>query len=151
MSVAEWFGLDPFAKKFVPGPGFTGTTHEPISIGDVTDSIVTGGTFTWYRLFHFGGTPNIQGVELKTYVLIVRGFTTSSGLGATNSILLPQPFDNTFKVYRLFYDTMSTAKANYTASVNSTSDGIVVNFSVIAPDATTLIVNDGFMFLVWGF
>jgi hypothetical protein len=45
---------------------------------------------------------------------------------------------------------MSTANANYTASVNATSDGIVVNFSVIAPDATTPIVNDGFMFLVGG-
>jgi hypothetical protein len=65
MSVAEWFDLDLLTKKFVPGPGFTGTTHEPISSGNVTGSIVTGGTFTWYRLFHFGGTVNTQGVELK--------------------------------------------------------------------------------------
>jgi hypothetical protein len=45
---------------------------------------------------------------------------------------------------------MSTAQANYTASVNSTSTGIIVNFAVIGPDALTPIANDGFMFLVWG-
>jgi hypothetical protein len=148
MSVAEWFGLTPLPKKFVPGPGFSGTTHEPVLSGNVTGSIVTGRTFTWYRIFHFGGTPNNQGVELKTYVLVVRVFTTSSGLGATDPIPLPQAFDNSFKVYKLFYDSMSTAKANYTASVNSTGNGIIVNFSVIGPDAMTLIVNDAFMFLV---
>jgi hypothetical protein len=150
MSVAKWFGLNPLSKRFVPGPGFSGSTHQPVSSGNVTGSIVTGGTFTWYRLYHFGGTPNNQGVELKTFVLVVRVFTTSSGLGATNSIPLPQAFDNSFKVYKLFYDSLSTAKANYTTSVNSTSNGIIVNFSVIAPDATTPIVNDSFMFLVWG-
>jgi hypothetical protein len=89
-------------------------------------------------------------VELKTYVLVVRGFTTSTGTGKTDPIPLPQAFDNNFKVYKLFYDTMSTAHANYTASVNSTSRGIVVNFAVIGPDALTPIVNDGLMFLIWG-
>jgi hypothetical protein len=151
MSVDDWFGLNPLTKKFVPGPGFSGTTHHPISSGNVTGMIVTNGIFTWYRLFHFGCTPNNQGVKLKTYVLVVRNFSTSSGLVDTNSIPLPQPFDNNFKIYKLFDDSISTAKANYTASVNSTSNGIIVNFAVIAPDATTPINNDSFMFLVWGF
>jgi hypothetical protein len=150
MSVAEWFGLNPLSKKFVPGPGFSGTTHEPVSSGNVTDSNLTGGTFTWYQLFHFGRTPNNQGVELKTYVLVVRGFTTSTGTGPTDPIPLPQAFNNNFKIYKLFYDTINTAKSNYTASVNSTSTGIIVNFAVIGPDALTFIVNDSFMFLVWG-
>jgi hypothetical protein len=41
-------------------------------------------------IFNFGGTPNNQGVELKTYVLVVRGFTTSTGTGATDPIPLPR-------------------------------------------------------------
>jgi hypothetical protein len=151
MSVGEWFDLIPLTKKFVPGPGFSGSTHDPVSSGNVMASNVTGGIFTWYRLFHFGGTPNNQGVELKTYVLVVRGFTTSTDVGAMDPIPLPQAFDNNFKIYKLFYDTMSTAQANYTASVNSTSTGIIVNFGVIGPDALTPIVDDSFMFLVWGF
>jgi hypothetical protein len=152
MSVGEWFDLIPLSKKLVPGPGFIGSfTHDPILSGNVTAPNVTGGTFTWYRLFHFGGTPNNHDVELRTYVLVVRGFTTSTGTGNTDPIPLPFPFENNFKVYKLFYDTMSTAQGNYTASVNSTSTGIIVNFGVIGPDALTPIVDDGFMFLVWGF
>jgi hypothetical protein len=107
---------------------------QPIASGNVTASNVTGGTYTYYQVFHFGGTPNTQGVELKTYVLVVRGFTTSTGTGNTDPIPLPQAFNNNLKVYKLFYNTMSTTQGNYTASVNSTSMGIVVNFAVIGPD-----------------
>jgi hypothetical protein len=160
MSVGEWFDLVPLTNFFVrksdvigpaanpdPNVGLT----QPIASGNVTASNVTGGTYTWYQIFNFAGTPNTQGAELKTYVLVVRGFTTSTGTGSTNPIPLPQAFDNNFKVYKLFYDSMSTAHGNYTASVNSTSTGIVVNFAVIGPDALTPIVSDSFMFLVWGF
>jgi hypothetical protein len=160
MSTGDWFTLVPLSNFFVrksnvigpaaspdPNVGLT----QPIASGNVTASNVTGGTYTWYQVFNFAGVPNIQVAELKTYVLVVRSFTTSTGRGNTDPIPLPQAFDNNFKVYKLFYDTMSTAHANYTASINSTSTGIVVNFGVIAPDATTPIVNDAFMFLVWGF
>jgi hypothetical protein len=155
MSVGDNFTLVPLSNFFVkkstfPGPDPNLGTIQPIASGNVTASNVTGGTYTWYQVFHFGGNTNTQGVELKTYALVVRGFTTSTGTGNTDPIPLPQAFDNNFKVYKLFYDTMSTAHANYTASVNSTSTGIVVNFAVIGPDALTPIVNDGFMFLVWG-
>jgi hypothetical protein len=126
-------------------------TIQPIASGNVTASNVTGGTYTWYQVFNFGGTPNTQGVELKTYALVVRDFTTSTGTGNTDPIPLPQAFNNNFKIYKLFYNTMSSAQGNYTASVDSTSTGIVVNFAVIGPDALTPIVNDSFMFLIWGF
>jgi hypothetical protein len=156
MSVGEWFDLLPLSKYYVrksitPGPETNLGAILPTSSGSVTASNVTGGTYTYYRLFRFEGTPSNQGVELKTYVLVVRGFTTSTGVGNTDPIPLPEAFDNNFKIYKLFYDSMGTAKGNYTASVNSTSTGIVVNFGVNGPDALTPIVSDSFMFLVWGF
>jgi hypothetical protein len=166
MSVGDSFTLFPLSNYFVrkseafgpaadpnagpipdPNVGLT----QPIASGNVTASNVTGGTYTWYQVFRFGGNTDTQGVELKTYALVVRGFTTTNGTGNTNPIPLPQAFNNNFKVYKLFYDSMSTARGNYTASVNSTSTGIVVNFAVIGPDALTPIVSDSFMFLVWGF
>jgi hypothetical protein len=156
MSVGDSFTLLPLSKYFVRKSITAGTETNlpailPVSSGNVTASNVTGGTFTYYRLFRFEGTPNNQGVELKTYVLVVRGFITSTGTGNADLIPLPEAFDNNIKIYKLFYDTISTAQGNYTASVNSTSTGIIVNFGVIGPDALTPIVNDGFMFLVWGF
>jgi hypothetical protein len=160
MSVGEWFDLVPLSNFFVrksdvigpaaspdPNVGLT----QPIASGNVTASNVTGGTFTWYQVFNFAGAPNTQGAELKTYVLVVRGFTTSTRVGNTDPIPLPQAFNNNFKVYKLFYDSMSSSQGNYTASVDSTSTGIVVNFAVNGPDALTPIINDGFMFMVWGF
>jgi hypothetical protein len=125
MSVGDSFTLVPLSNFFVKkstsaGPDPNLGTIQPIASGNVTASNVTGGTYTWYQVFHFGGNANTQA------------------------------FDNNFKVYKLFYNTMSTAHANYTASVNSTSTGIVVNFAVIGPDALTPIVNDGLMFLIWG-
>jgi hypothetical protein len=156
MSTGDWFTLVPLSNFFVrkstgAGPDPNLGTIQPIASGNVTASNVTGGTYTWYQVFRFGGTPNTQGVELKTYALVVRGFTTSTGTGNKDPIPLPQAFNNNFKIYKLFYNTMSSAQGNYTASVNSTSTGIVVNFAVIGPDALTPIVNDGFMFLIWGF
>jgi hypothetical protein len=166
MSVGDSFTLFPLSNYFVrkseafgpaadpnagpipdPNVGLT----QPIASGNVTASNVTGGTYTWYQVFRFAGAPNTQGAELKTYALVVRDFTTTNGTGNTDPIPLPQAFDNNFKVYKLFYDSMSTAHGNYTASVNSTSTGIVVNFGVNGPDALTPIVSDSFMFLVWGF
>jgi hypothetical protein len=156
MSVGDSFTLVPLSNFFVkksafPGPDPNLGSIQPISSGNVTASNITGGIYTWYQVFHFGGNTNTQGVELKTYALVVRGFTTSTGVGNTDPIPLPQAFDNNFKVYKLFYNTMSSAQGNYTASVDSTSTGIVVNFGVIGPDALTPIINDSFMFLVWGF
>jgi hypothetical protein len=153
MSTGDWFTLVPLSNFFVrkttgatPDPNLG--TIQPIASGNVTGTNITGGTYSWYQVFHFGGTPNTQGVELKTYALVVRGFSTSSGSGNTNPIPLPQAFDNNFKIYKLFYDTLSTFRADYTASVNSTSSGIVVNAT--SPSGSP-INNDGFMFLVWGF
>jgi hypothetical protein len=139
MSTGDWFTLVPLSNFFVkksdlPNPNTI--SIPPLSTGNVTASNISSGRFTWYQVFNFGGDPNnTQGVELKTYVLVVRGLITTTGVGNTDPIPLPQPFDNNFKVYKLFYNTMSTAQGNYTASVNSTGTGIIVNFAVIGSDA----------------
>jgi hypothetical protein len=154
MSVGESFTLVPLSNFFVKRtelPDPNSLPIPPLTSGNVQGPSVTGGTYTWYQVFNFAGTPNLQGVELKTYVLVVRGFTTSTGLGVTDAIPFPQPFDNNSKIYKLFYESLSTAKANYSFSINPTSSGIIVNFAVIGPDALTPIVNDSFMLMVWGF
>jgi hypothetical protein len=156
MSVGDSFTLLPLSKFFVkktvvPGPDPNLGQIQPIASGNVTGSNVSGGTYTWYQVFHFGGNANTQGVELKTYAFVVRGFTTTTGTGNTDPIPLPQAFDSNNKVYNFFYDNMTTSKANYLASVNSTGTGIRVNFTVLGPNNQTPIDNDSFMFLVWGF
>jgi hypothetical protein len=154
MSVGESFTLVPLSNFFVKRtelPNLNYLPIPPLTGGNFQGGNVTGGAFTWYQVFNFAGVPNLQGVELKTYVLVVRGFTTSTGLGVTSDIPFPQPFDDNSKIYKLFYAVLSTAKANYSFSINPTSTGIVVNFSVLGNDSQTPIVNDSFMILVWGF
>jgi hypothetical protein len=132
-------------------PGF-GTI--PItSSGTVTSTNVTDGIYTWYNIiadFQNGG-PEQNANGLKTYLLVFRDFTTSTGIGSTNSIPLPTPFFNDYKVYKIIFDTMNTVQANYTASVNSNSTGVIINFAVNAPSVTYPIIGDSFFFFVWVF
>jgi hypothetical protein len=127
-------------------PGF-GTI--PItSSSSVTGTNVTDGIYTWYNLiadFENGG-PGQNAHSLKTYLLVVRDFTTSTGIGSKNSIPLPTPFFNDYKVYKIIFNTMSTVRADYTISVNSNSTGVIVDFN--GPVGN--IVGDSF-FLVWEF
>jgi hypothetical protein len=59
-------------------------------------------------------------------------------------------FFNDYKVYKIIFDTMNTVRANYTASVNSNSTGVIIDFAVNGPSGTDPIIGDSF-FLVWGF
>jgi hypothetical protein len=164
VSVGEFFSLQPLTKKFLPLPGPEGLPPElveqlrgplgfgtiPItSSGSVTGTNVTDGIYTCYTCiadFENGGVgQNAHG--LKTYLLVARDFTTSSNTGSTDSIPLPTPFFNDYKVYKIIFNTMSTVRADYTISVNSNSTGVIVNFN----RPTGNIVGDSFFFLVWGF
>jgi hypothetical protein len=74
MSVAESFSLLPLSKYFVtkaagPGPNPNVGETQPIASGLIQNDGVkisggVTGNYTWYRLSHFGGTPNTQGAEL---------------------------------------------------------------------------------------
>jgi hypothetical protein len=100
MSVGDSFTLVPLSDFFVrkkvslpgnPDPNFG--LIQPIASGFIqTDAInKTGdvvGTFTWYRLSHFEGSPNIQGVELREYLLVCRG--VSSGPNASFQLAFPK-------------------------------------------------------------
>jgi hypothetical protein len=89
MSVGDSFTLVLSSKYFVrksdqqPGPQTNLGQINPIASGFIQVSGVnrTGnpvGMYTWYRLSHFTGSPNTQGVELREYLLVFRGVSSEA-------------------------------------------------------------------------
>jgi hypothetical protein len=114
MSTGDWFTLVPLSNYFVrksqvsPGPQTNLGLTQPIDSGLIqVDAInLTGnpvGMFTWYRLSHFSGSPNTQGVELREYLLVLRG--VSSNASASFDIPIPEGgFAANYKSARFLYD-----------------------------------------------
>jgi hypothetical protein len=118
MSVGDSFTLLPLSKYFVrksdavgpaaspdPNVGLT----EPIASGRIeTDgTVVSGGAtgnYTWYRLSHFGGTPNNQGLEFREYLLIFRGVSGNSSIVSFKINIPEGGFSPTYLAYRSLYD-----------------------------------------------
>jgi hypothetical protein len=99
MSVGDSFTLVPLSNFFVrksqvsPGPQTNLGITQPIDSGLIQVDAInrTGnpvGMFTWYRLSHFSGSPNIQGAELREYLLVLRG--VSSNAAASFDIPIPE-------------------------------------------------------------
>jgi hypothetical protein len=88
MSVGESFTLLPLSKYFVvrtaTGAGYFqyGTTAHSLGLIQTELSITGGvsGNYTWYRLSQYGGNPGTQGVELREYLLVCRGVSTTGKL-----------------------------------------------------------------------
>jgi hypothetical protein len=88
MSVGDSFTLVPLSNFFVtkstlPGPETNIGPILPIAPGRIEgDGVnITGGVtenYTWYRLSHFEGTPNIQGKELRKYLLVCRSVSANA-------------------------------------------------------------------------
>jgi hypothetical protein len=114
MSVGDSFTLVPLSNFFVkksqvsPGPETNLGITQPIDSGFIQVDAInrTGnpvGMFTWYRLSHFSGSPNTQGVELREYLLVLRGVSSE----ASSSFDIPIPegaFSANYKSAKFLYD-----------------------------------------------
>jgi hypothetical protein len=118
MSVGDSFTLLPLSKFFVrktvslPGnPDPNLGSIQPIASGFIQTNAInkTGdpvGTYTWYRLSHFTGSPNTQGAELREYLLVCRG--VSSGPNASFQLAIFEGgFNPDYSTAKLLYTDMT--------------------------------------------
>jgi hypothetical protein len=116
MSVGDNFTLVPLSNFFVkrsqafdPAAHPNISTTQPIVSGRIeTDgTVVTGGAtgnFTWYRLSHFGGTPNTQAVEFREYLLMFRNVSATSSIVSFRIPIPEGGFTPPYGAYRAIYD-----------------------------------------------
>jgi hypothetical protein len=86
-------GINPIASGFIQTDAIN-RTGDPV------------GMYTWYRLSHFEGSPNIQGVELREYLLGCRD--VSSGPNASFQLAIPEGgFNPNYSTAKLLYTDMA--------------------------------------------
>jgi hypothetical protein len=161
MSVAENFSLFPLSKYFVtktagPSPNPNVGETQPIASGLIQNdgiNIIGGvtGTYTWYRLSQYGGTPNTQGVELREYLLVCRNVSTT-GNGASFKLGIPDGgFNPNYMTFTALYSSMMVT--NPGAPGTNTWNFIVTgNFDVVQLSTSTTFNPSGqsFFFYVMG-
>ena len=161
MSVGEWFDLLPLSKYYVrksttPGPETNLGPILPIASGRIeTDGVnITGGVtgnYTWYRLSHYEGTPNTQGKELREYLLVCRGVSTT-GNGGTFQLNIPEGgFDSRYQTFTTLYSSMQVTFPGAPGS-NTWNFTVAGNFDrVQCSTSTTYPINsENFFFYVMG-
>jgi hypothetical protein len=160
MSVGDSFTLLPLSKYFVkrstvPGPETNLGLIQPIASGFIqVDGINrTGnpvGMYTWYRLSHFTGSPNTQGVELREYLLVFRD--VSSEANASFDIPIPEgAFNADYNSVKLLYTDISVkhpgagTNTTWNISFNSTLSHVHISAqSSVTP------MGQSFFFYVMG-
>jgi hypothetical protein len=112
MSVGDNFTLVPLSNFFVKRtetlPGTNIGSIFPIASGRIeNDGIPTGGgvtgNYTWYRLSHYEGTAGTQGKELREYLLICRGVSTTSSPAGFQLYIPDGGFTPGYNAYTLMY------------------------------------------------
>jgi hypothetical protein len=127
MSVAENFSLFPLFKYFVtkaPGPNpnpNVGVT-QPIASGLIENDGVNNiggvtGNYTWYRLSYYGGTPNTQGVEVREYLIVLRGVSATQNNSGFQLAIPEGGFNTTFQVFKLIYNSMNALTPGFGSHV----------------------------------
>jgi hypothetical protein len=161
MSTAEWFGFVPLAKYFVrksdqqPGPQTNLGLTQPIASGfiQVVGINRTGnpvGMYTWYRLSHFSGSPNIQGAELREYLLVFRD--VSSEANVSFDIPIPEGgFNSNYHSVRFLYTdiTVTHPGAGTNTIWNISLDSTLTHVHISAQTSVTP-MGQSFFFYVTG-
>jgi hypothetical protein len=161
MSVGEWFDLLPLSKYYVrksitPGPETNLGPILPIASGrietDGTNNIGgVSGNYTWYRLSNYEGTPNTQGEELREYLLVCRGVSTTGNGG---SVKLPIPeggFDPNYMAFISLYPSMQVTHPGAPGTM-TWNFSVTGNFDVVqlSSSSTFPAVGQSFFFYVMG-
>jgi hypothetical protein len=164
MSVGDSFTLVPLSNFFVkksqafdPAAHPNISTTQPIASGRIeTDgTVVTGGAtgnFTWYRLSHFGGTPNTQAVEFREYLLMFRGVSGNSSIVSFRINIPDGGFNPTFLAYRALYDqtpatTSGVGTHNWIISFTSNGQQVALDTNTGGGGNPN---NESFFFYVMG-
>jgi hypothetical protein len=162
MSVGESFTLLPLSKYFVvkttTGAGFTSNigTIQPIASGLIQTDAVNNiggvsGNYTWYRLAQYGGNPGTQGAELRSYLLVCRGVSTT-GNGGSFQLAIPEGgFDSRYQTFTTLYSSMQVTFPGAPGS-NTWNFTVAGNFDrVQCSTSTTYPINsESFFFYVMG-
>jgi uncharacterized coiled-coil protein SlyX len=109
------------------------------------------GEWTWYKLIEFENNgPGHNGFGLRRYILVVRNFGSSSPQQRTASLTISEGgFNINFSVWYFYNNTFSTAKADYTFSLDGTAQNLIINFEIKPPGQT--FSGDSFFVQMWGF
>jgi hypothetical protein len=159
MSVAESFSLFSLSKYFVvkqtsPGPNTNVGVTLPIASGLIENDAInrTGGVtgyYTWYRLSHYGGTANTQGVELREYLLVCRNVSATAN-NASFSLAIPDGgFNPNYKTFKLFYTSMQATNPSAPGSNTWNFNISGVNFDFVDISTSTAFNPNGQSFFLY--
>jgi hypothetical protein len=91
-----------------------------------------------------------NGEGLRSYLLVVRNFSCNSGTIRGTGLLIPEGgFNGSFAVWNFYNSTISTAKADYSFSISTGSNQLLINFDSKPPGQAFF--GDSFFVQVWGF
>jgi hypothetical protein len=160
MSVSDSFTLVPLSNFFVkrstlPGPQTNLGSILPISSERIENDGINNiggvtGDYTWYRLSHFEGNPNTQGKELREYLLVCRGVSTTGNGG---SVKLPIPdggFDPNYMTFISLYPSMQVTHPGAPGTM-TWNFSVTGNFNVVQLSSSSFPANNqSFFFYAMG-
>jgi hypothetical protein len=161
MSVGDSFTLVPLSNFFVgksvaPGPDTNLGLIQSIASGLIQNDAVNNiggvtGNYTWYRLSQFGGNPGTQGVELREYLLVCRGVSTTANNASFQLAIPDGGFNPNYLTFVTLYTsiqaTFPSAPGTNMWTITISGNSNVVQLSIF----TTFNVNgESFFFYVIG-
>jgi hypothetical protein len=88
------------------------------------------GQWTWYKLTTFQNIgPGQNGNCLRPYLLVVRDFKRNLSVVRDTNLLIPEGgFNGSFGSWYLYNNTFSTVRADYSFSISSAGNQLLINF-----------------------
>jgi hypothetical protein len=102
------------------------------------------GTYAWYLLHTFQGTPNTQGVEVRIYMLVCRGLNTNLNSNSF-SLIIPTPFAAGYGVCGFIRNQFQTNQATYTFAFSGNTHFVDIGVSNVNG-----VSNDSLIAFVYG-
>jgi hypothetical protein len=161
MSTGDWFTLVPLSNFFVrkstlPGPETNIGPILPIASGRIEIDGINNiggvsGNYTWYRLSHFEGTTNTQGKELREYLLVCRGVSTTGNGGSVKLTIPEGGFNPNYMAFTSLYPSMQVTHPGAPGTM-TWNFSVTGNFDVVQLSSSSTFPANGqsFFFYVMG-